>query len=167
MPGQRLGTENCRGIEVGALCKSQSSVNNPSARVSARRFSPRGDDIAGVFCVPEHPGARPDALRVAAQALGIVVIQLPNLQGDAAAAAMRDLDSVQAYTDIASVRGVGLSLIGLSAVEAFDGRPEKPVQIAAAAEIYAHRECIVNVYSDDTRGRAPVDEAMAALSGLR
>jgi predicted ATPase/class 3 adenylate cyclase len=74
------------------------------------------------------------------------------------------LDSVQAYTDVASVRGVGLSLIGLAATEAVEHRPETAVQIAAAAEVYAHQEGIVNVYSDETPGREFVDRARAALS---
>ena len=74
------------------------------------------------------------------------------------------LDSVQAYTDVASVRGVGLSLIGLAATEAVERRPETAVQIAAAAEVYAQQEGIVNVYSDETPGREFVDQARAALS---
>jgi tetratricopeptide (TPR) repeat protein len=74
------------------------------------------------------------------------------------------LDSVKAYTDVASVRGIGLSLIGLAATEAVDHRPEKAVQIAAAAEIYAHQEGIVNVYSDEKPGREFVDRARTALS---
>ncbi|HVC42950.1 MAG TPA: tetratricopeptide repeat protein [Candidatus Saccharimonadales bacterium] len=74
------------------------------------------------------------------------------------------LDSVLAYTDLASVRGVGLSLIGLAATEAVEHRPENAVQIAAAAEVYAHQEGIVNVYSDETPGREFVAQARAALS---
>jgi predicted ATPase/class 3 adenylate cyclase len=74
------------------------------------------------------------------------------------------LDSVQAYTDVASVRGVGLSLIGLAATETVEGKPENAVQIAAAAEVYAQQEGIVNVYSDETPGREFVDQARAALS---
>ena len=73
-------------------------------------------------------------------------------------------DSVQAYTDVASVRGVGLSLIGLAAAEAVEQRLENAVQIAAAAEVYAQEEGIVNVYSDETPGREYVDQARAALS---
>jgi predicted ATPase len=73
-------------------------------------------------------------------------------------------DSVQAYTDVASVRGVGLSLIGLAAIEAVEHRPARAVQIATAAEIYAQQEGIVNVYSDETPGREFVDQARAALS---
>jgi methionyl-tRNA formyltransferase len=63
-------------------------------------FLARGDDVVGVFCAPEGAGSRPDALRVAAEGLGLAVIQLPSLQGDAAEKAMRDLDvdlAVMAY----------------------------------------------------------------------
>ncbi len=84
-------------------------------------------------------------------------------QEDSAHARRYFLDSVQAYTDVASVRGVGLSLIGLAATEAVEHRPETAIQIAAAAEVYAHQEGIVNVYSDETPGREFVDQARAAL----
>ncbi len=30
-----------------------------------------GDEVAGVFCAPEKPGARPDPLRLAAEAAAI------------------------------------------------------------------------------------------------
>lgn len=73
-------------------------------------------------------------------------------------------DSVQAYTDVASVRGVGLSLIGLAATQSVENQPERAVQIAAAAEVYAHQEGIVNVYSDETPDREFVDRARASLS---
>ncbi len=58
----------------------------------------------------------------------------------------------------------GLSLIGLAATEAVEDRSETAVQIAAAAEVYAHQEGIVNVYSDETPGHEFVDQARAALS---
>jgi tetratricopeptide (TPR) repeat protein len=84
--------------------------------------------------------------------------------GAAGAARERFLDSVRAYTDVASVRGVGLSLIGLAASEFIEDRAERAVQIAAAAEVYADQEGIVNVYSDETPGREYVDRARAFLS---
>lgn len=83
---------------------------------------------------------------------------------DPVEARRRFVDSVTAYTDVASVRGVGLSLIGLAAVEGVEGRPYNAAQIAAAAEVYAAQEGIVNAYSDENQGRALVDEARAALS---
>ena len=84
--------------------------------------------------------------------------------GAAGAARRHFLDSVRAYTDVASIRGVGLSLIGLAATESIEDQPERAVQIAAAAEVYADQEGIVNVYSDQTPGREFVDRARASLS---
>jgi hypothetical protein len=83
---------------------------------------------------------------------------------DAALARRYFLESVQAYIDVASVRGVGLSLIGLAATETFEQRFETAITLAAAAEVYAHEEGIVNVYSDETPGREFVDRAREALS---
>jgi len=83
---------------------------------------------------------------------------------DAALARRYFLESAQAYIDVASVRGVGLSLIGLAATETFEERFETAVTLAAAAEVYAHEEGIVNVYSDETPGREFVDRARQALS---
>ncbi len=83
--------------------------------------------------------------------------------GEVALARRYFFDSVQAHTDVASVRGVGLSLLGLAAAEAVEHRPERALQIAAAAEVYAQEEGIVVVYSDDTPGRELVEQARAAL----
>ena len=46
--------------------------------------------------------------------------------GEVALARRYFFDSVQAHTDVASVRGVGLSLVGLAAAEAVEDRPERP-----------------------------------------
>jgi predicted ATPase/class 3 adenylate cyclase len=74
------------------------------------------------------------------------------------------LDAVQGYIDVASVRGVGLSLVGLAATEALEDRPERAVQIAAAAEVFAREEGIVNVYSDHLPGLEDIDRARGQLS---
>ena len=65
----------------------------------------------------------------------------------------------------------GAAVLGQRAVleihvplEAVEHRPETAVQIAAAAEVYAHQEGIVNVYSDETPGQEFVDQARASLS---
>src|SRR5436190_18038602 len=55
-------------------------------------FLARGDQVAGVFCAPEKPGAKPDALKTAAQEKGIKVFQLPSLKNDDAKKALKDLD---------------------------------------------------------------------------
>ena len=54
-------------------------------------FLARGDPVAGVFCAPEKPGARPDALKVAAQEKGVPVFQFASLKSGEAAAKMREL----------------------------------------------------------------------------
>ena len=53
-------------------------------------FVARGDEIAAVFCEPEKEGARPDALRAAAQEKGLRVHQFRSLRDPEAAAAMQD-----------------------------------------------------------------------------
>ena len=63
-------------------------------------FRARGDEVAGVFCAPEKPGARPDPLRQAAEVANIGVLQLPSLKTAEAEHALRALDvdlAVMAY----------------------------------------------------------------------
>ena len=49
----------------------------------------RGDEIAAVFCAPEKEGARPDALRVAAQEKGLKVHQFKSLKAPEAVEVMK------------------------------------------------------------------------------
>src|SRR5215216_6631902 len=53
-------------------------------------FLARGDQVSAVFCAPEKEGARPDALRVAAQEKGLKVHQFKSLKAPEAAQAMKD-----------------------------------------------------------------------------
>ncbi len=55
-------------------------------------FLARGDQVAGVFCAPEKPGGRPDALKVAAQEKGVKVFQFASLKSAEAKKALKDLD---------------------------------------------------------------------------
>jgi len=54
-------------------------------------FLARGDEVAGVFCAPEKPGARPDVLKVAAQEKGVQVFQFPSLKSEEAKKALKEL----------------------------------------------------------------------------
>ena len=63
-------------------------------------FVARGDEVAAVFCAPDLPGTRPDALHVAARAMGLLVLQFASLRSADAAQAMHALDvdlAVMAY----------------------------------------------------------------------
>jgi len=54
-------------------------------------FLARKDNVAGVFCAPEKPGARPDALKVAAEQKGVPVFQFQSLKSPEATAKMKEL----------------------------------------------------------------------------
>ena len=56
-------------------------------------FLARGDQVAGVFCAPEKPGARPDALKVAAQEKGVQVFQFASLKSEEARLSLKKLDA--------------------------------------------------------------------------
>ena len=56
-------------------------------------FLARGDEVAGVFCAPEKPGAKADALKTAAHEKGVQVFQFASLKSDEAKAAMKKLDA--------------------------------------------------------------------------
>ncbi len=56
-------------------------------------FLARGDKVAAVFCAPEKDGARPDALRAAAQEHGVKVHQFKSLRASEAIQAMKDADA--------------------------------------------------------------------------
>jgi methionyl-tRNA formyltransferase len=56
-------------------------------------FLARGDQVAGVFCAPEKPGARADALKSAAQEKGLQLFQFASLKSEEATSAMRELNA--------------------------------------------------------------------------
>jgi methionyl-tRNA formyltransferase len=56
-------------------------------------FLARGDQVGAVFCAPEKEGARPDALRAAAQDKGLKVHQFKSLRAPEAVQAMKDANA--------------------------------------------------------------------------
>ena len=147
---QRLGDEEGAGLSLGGLAQLASGRGDLADALDLYRQSLAAFEVIG---------DRAEEARILSE---MAWTQLRH--EDPGLARRYFLDSVQAYTDVASVRGVGLSLIGLAATEGVEQRPERAVQIAAAAEVYADQEGIVNVYSDETPGREFVDQARAALS---
>lgn len=149
---QRLGDQEGVGMSIGGLAGLAAS---------------RGDLIAAIdlygqsLAAFETVGDRAEEARILSE------IAWTHLRNDDAALARRYFfKSLQAHIDVASGRGVGLSLIGLAATEAVDGRPDHAVQIAAAAEVYANQEGIVVIYSDENPGREFVEQARASLSDV-
>lgn len=69
-------------------------------KAALEAFLTRGHEVAGVFCIPEKPGSKPDALRLAAQALGLPVFQFGSLRSKHAEQTMQGLNAdigVMAY----------------------------------------------------------------------
>jgi methionyl-tRNA formyltransferase len=60
-------------------------------KAALNAFLERGDEVAGVFCAPEKPGTRPDALRLAAEEQGLKLFQFPSYSSAEAQQALRDL----------------------------------------------------------------------------
>src|SRR5574342_515304 len=56
-------------------------------------FLARGDQVGAVFCAPEKEGARPDALRAAAQEKGLKVHQFKSLRAPEAVQAMKEANA--------------------------------------------------------------------------
>ena len=56
-------------------------------------FLARGDEVAGVFCAPEKPGAKADPLRAAAQDKGLKVFQIKSLREPQAHDALKGLQA--------------------------------------------------------------------------
>ncbi|HST24808.1 MAG TPA: adenylate/guanylate cyclase domain-containing protein [Gaiellaceae bacterium] len=147
---RRLGDEEGAGMSLGGL-----------AQLAAARGDTAGalDLYAQALAAFEAVGDRAEEARILSETAWAYLAA-----DDPGRARTMFFRSVQAHDDVASVRGVGLSLIGLAATEAAEGRLETAVQFAAAAEVYARQEGIAVVYSDETPGREYVDRAEAALS---
>jgi methionyl-tRNA formyltransferase len=61
------------------------------AKAVLEAFVKRGEEVAGVFCAPEKPGAKADPLRAAAEERGLKVFQFKSLRGPEAHDALKGL----------------------------------------------------------------------------
>ena len=136
---RRLGDWEGAGMSLGGLAELASGRGDTAAAQELYRRS---------LTAFEAVGDRGEEARILSEMAWTYLAG-----GDPVRARATFLDSVQAHTDLASARGIGLSLIGLAATEMVEERPENAVRIAAAAEVYAKQEGIAVVYTEDTPGR--------------
>jgi tetratricopeptide (TPR) repeat protein len=146
---ERLGDHEGAGLSLGGLGQLAASRGEEQRAVELYQRSLRAFETLG---------DRAEEARILSET-GWVHLQ----RGDAESARRDFLDAAGRYLDVASVRGVGLALVGLAATAARDGRPAIAATLAAAAEVYAAQDGIVNVYGDDGAGRDVVEAARAAL----
>jgi tetratricopeptide (TPR) repeat protein len=107
----------------------------------------------------EAVGDRPEEARILSE-LSWTYLAIKNTT----AARKYVLDSIQAYQEVGSMRGVGISMNGLAAIESVEGRPVKAIEIASAAEHFAEQEGIVNEYGLNNAGKIYLDNAKRELS---
>lgn len=104
-------------------------------------------------------GDRPEQARV----LGEIAWQYLALK-DVDQARQGFLASLQAYDEVGSVRGKGITLFGLAATEMVEGNPERALTIAAAAERFSAEEGVVVEVTDGTPGKEYIEAAKKQLS---
>jgi hypothetical protein len=73
--------------------------------------------------------------------------------------------AVHAYDVVGSPRGSGLALLGLAAVEAAEGRPERAVTIATAAHALSERAGVVIDHPMDPGVVSRIESLKATIPG--
>ena len=152
-----------------ALSIEESRGDHQGAGISLgglAQLAAMGGDIEGALALYERSLASFEALGDRAEEARVLgeMAWTYLAHGDSGRARHTFLASAQAYEDVGSVPGVGISMIGLAAVEAVGGQPERAVTIAYAAERFSEVEGVVNVYSEDSPGRPYLEAARAELS---
>ena len=146
---RQLGDEEGAGMSLSGLAKIHADGGNFDSAIELY-----GQSLLAF----EACGDRGEEARVLSE------MAWTALEGDDVDLARRRfLEAVQAHTDVASVRGVGMALNGLAAVEVSEGRFERAAILAAAAEGFISQEGIAVVYAADTPGQSAIDQAWAAL----
>ena len=68
------------------------------------------------------------------------------------------VESLQAYEEVGSVRGIGLALLGLGATAAVEGNLRRAVRVPTAAEVFSAEKGVANVFVEGSPA-APYLEA--------
>lgn len=126
---KRIGDHEGGGLALSFLAQMTFAKGDTTAAVTLY-----SDALASFEAV----GDRPETARVLSE-MGWTALAGADSRG-----AMRSFRrAVQAYEEVGSPRGTGLALLGIAAVEAADGRSERAVAIAAAAQALAARAGVV------------------------
>jgi predicted ATPase/tRNA A-37 threonylcarbamoyl transferase component Bud32 len=126
---ERKGDYELGGVSMSFLAQMTFAKGDPAKALTLYR-----EALASLELV----GDRPEIARVLCE-MGWTALAAPDI-----AEASRSFQlAVRAYEEVGSPRGTGLALMGLAAVEAAAGRPERAVSIAAAADALSKRAGIV------------------------
>jgi predicted ATPase len=153
----RLNDNEGGGVALSFLAQMTFAKGEPARALELYRAA-----LAALETVGDHP----EIARVHCE-MGWTALTA----ADARAARRSFRRAVRAYEEVGSPRGTGLALLGLAAVEAAEGRPERAVAIAAAADALSKRAGVVVEHPMDPGvvGRIEALKASipkAALDGL-
>jgi non-specific serine/threonine protein kinase len=126
---ERLGDCEGGGVALSFLAQMTFAKGDP-----VRAMALYEDALGALEAVGDHP----EIARVHCE-MGWTALAAE----DARAARHAFRRAVHAYEEVGSPRGTGLALLGLAAVEAAEGRPERAVAIAAAAHALSVRAGVV------------------------
>ena len=143
----RMNDHEGRGVALSFLAQMTFAKGD-----HARALALYHEALASLEAVGDHP----EIARVHCE-MGWTALAA----ADRAAAQDAFVRAVHEYELVGSPRGTGLALLGLAAVEAAEGRPERAVAIAAAANALSERAGVVIAHPMDP-GLASRIEALKA-----
>jgi tetratricopeptide (TPR) repeat protein len=132
---ERSGDHEGRGVALSFLAQMTFAKGD-----HARALALYHDALASLETVGDHPEVARVHCEMGWNALAAA---------DARTAQNSFVLAVRAYEEVGSPRGTGLALLGLAAVEAAEGRSERAVAIAAAAQALSERAGIVIAHPMD------------------
>ncbi|MEO6461612.1 MAG: tetratricopeptide repeat protein [Candidatus Eisenbacteria bacterium] len=145
----RLQDDELGGVALSFLAQMTFAKGDPASALELYRdalghLEAVGDrpEIARVHCEMGWTALAADQTRAALQAFRLGVL---------------------ANEEVGSPRGTGLALLGLAAVEAAEGRPERAVTIAAAAHALSERAGVVIEHPMDPSVVKRIDALKAAI----
>lgn len=113
-------------------------------------------DVLAAF---RRVGDRPEEARILSE-ISWTYLATKNTE----AARKTALESIQVSIESGSMRGVGLAMNGLAAIEAVEGRPRNAIEIAAAAKQLAEEKGVAIELGVNNHGKVYLDKAMEALT---
>ena len=146
---ERAGDYEGGGVALSFLAQMTFAKGDPARALELYR-----DALASCETVGDHP----EVARVHCE-MGWTALAA----ADARAARHAFVRAVHAYEEVGSPRGTGLALLGLAAVEAAEGRPERAVAIAAAAHALSERAGVVVEHPMDPGVVARIEALKASI----
>ena len=145
----RMGDHEGRGVANSLLAQMSFAKGDHARALGLYR-----EALASLETVGDHP----EIARVHCE-MGWTALATADPRG----AKLAFVHAVHEYELVGSPRGTGLALLGLAAVEAAEGRPERAVAIAAAAHALSERAGVVIAHPMDPGLASRIESLKASI----